>query len=267
MITDNINIGGRSVNPDGSIRVTPYSKSDPLLIDYLNKIEVSTTTTVLTVKGAYTITVANATGIVAGKYIYLYNATQGFLYFGTVLSVATNTLTMDNPINEVFNIGSNVDSAIINMNVNGSVTPQSFRLRGEGSDNLFLSFVVNRILIYMETTNPVSLDLFGDLTALTKGCVLRVVNTRTNLITNLKNNGNISAVAYDTQYFSAANPVLGKNGLVGRLTFGGNEKIGSCIKLSRTEDLEILIQDDLTGLEKFFIITEGYITEERALNY
>jgi hypothetical protein len=254
----NIAIGHKTI-----LNTRNYSKYSPLLLVPFNRIENTTTLSAPTVIDSYTIPVTSVTGITAGKTIIMYSRISGALYVGTVLSVVGNTLNMDTPINSIFTAaGTVVDSAIINMNVDGSGAPVSFRLRGPSVGNLSTPFIISRIIIVMYTVDAVQLDLFGDIAALLRGVVLRELDGYIENIFNVKSNGDISRIAFDNVQYSSTNPAQGQNGAAWRLTFGGDSKIGAPREIERTEDLEILIQDDLRGLQSFTIMAEGYALTE-----
>ena len=48
-----------------------------------------------------------------------------------------------------------------------------------------------------------------------------------------------------------------QDGFTGRLTFAGQNKFGAVVRLGAGEDLQVIIQDDLTSLVLFEIIAEG----------
>ena len=77
---------------------------------------------------------------------------------------------------------------------------------------------------------------------------------------NIKNNGEIGEMCYDKNYDDKA--PAGLYGLTARLTFGGQSKIGVVIRLTEGEELQLVVQDDLTGLESFRIMAEGHFTDE-----
>lgn len=49
-----------------------------------------------------------------------------------------------------------------------------------------------------------------------------------------------------------------QDGFTGRLTFGGQSKMGVVIRLNQGEDLQMLVQDDLSTLDSLSIICEGH---------
>ena len=49
----------------------------------------------------------------------------------------------------------------------------------------------------------------------------------------------------------------GTDGFISRLTFAGQSKMGAVQRLAINEDLELIVQDNLTGLTKLEIVAEG----------
>lgn len=67
---------------------------------------------------------------------------------------------------------------------------------------------------------------------------------------------------YDLSAADAVNPNQGQNGWIGRMTFGGQSKMGVVIRLPIGDDVEFIVQDNLTGIELLEIVAEGHIVEK-----
>ena len=52
-----------------------------------------------------------------------------------------------------------------------------------------------------------------------------------------------------------------QDGFTGRMTFAGANKMGVVIRLNPGEDIQLIVQDDLTSLEGLFIICQGHTVE------
>lgn len=221
--------------------------------------------TVEATAGDRTITVDSVTGAVAGQSIVLTDAVNVRYYIGHIVGIVGLVITLDSPINNTYPIASTIVGYLSHdMNVDGSVTPVIFGARrGEPSSAPLTTLEVDitRTLLAMQLTGPPDLTTFGDIAALTNGCVLRKNNgdgTYNNIL-NIKSNLDLASVAYDLNLYVATNPAQGINGLNWRLSFGGEEKMGTVIRLDSTQDLEWVIQDDLTAI----VLMEG--TVEGAL--
>ena len=238
--------------------------TDPI-IAYFNQVHNSTTLAVAVPDVSTNpriIVVASATGIVVGSYIILFDPAS--VRFSTFFATAVNgvNITLDSPIDFEYPIGTFVDVAIVDMSVNGSVTPQVFGLRGTGAPpGIELSFDVTRIIFTCIAASPVSLSLFADITALTNGLLMRSRNARTKNVFNVKDNREIQGLMFDFTPSVATNPAQGEDGFVSRLTFGGQNKIGVVIRLPIGEDLEMWIQDNLLAITSFRIHAEGHIVD------
>jgi hypothetical protein len=149
------------------------------------------------------------------------------------------------------------------MNVDGSSTVQTFGLRGTGAPpGVQVTALATRIIFQCITAAAVNLTTFGDIVGgLARGLVLRKRNGNLENIFNVKTNGEIDGISLDWTPYVATNPAQGVDGFSARLTFGGLDKIGSVIELPLGEDLEFLVQDNLTGLTKLEIVAEGHLAE------
>jgi len=102
---------------------------------------------------------------------------------------------------------------------------------------------------------------FGDIAGgLTNGVLLRQNNGEINNIWNVKTNGEFGLLAYDTAYTDKA--PAGSEGFRFRNTYAGQSKHGVTLRLQPGETLEILIQDDLSGLEVFNVMAQGHIVTD-----
>lgn len=266
-----VNIVGR--NQEGGISAIGVSKYGRLQVDtwwenstedaiIINFNQVTNSTTL---NGAVsiedrTITVTSATGISIGSYIILFDPAS--LRFSTFFVTAVNGLiiTLDTPLDFAYPNGTFVDVAITDLSVNGLVTPQIFGIRGSGAPpGIELTFHVTRLIFAMICDSAVDLSLFGNIARLTNGMVCRTKNTRYKNLFNLKDNADIAGIMYDWTPYVASNPAQSVDGFASRLTFSGPEKIGVAIELPIGEDLQIIIQDDLTDITTFKIIAEGHL--------
>jgi hypothetical protein len=257
--------GPTSAGSTGKIDVDVSDQTTRPVVVKFNEVQKSTTLSADAVKGARTITLTNTTGFVDGRYIILFNVDNSrFSFMNQIGAPVGNVVTIDTPLECSFPSGTFVDSTITNMNVDGSGTARTFGLRGTGSPpGVDLKVDITRIIFHMVTDSAINLLLFGNITALTRGIVLRRRNDITENIFNLKNNGEIAGTMFDFDVQEAINPAQGVDGFVSRLTFAGQNKIGVAVRLPVGDDLELIIQDDLTDLTLFEIVAEGHIVEDR----
>lgn len=142
------------------------------------------------------------------------------------------------------------------LNGNYSVTPQSFKMIVPAG----VTYVVNQFTVHIGDNGTFSVDQFGSMAALANGCLM---NMQINGIvyslldnTAIKNNGNFF-------HFSAATDLIVAFSGTGNLlqsTFTGADF--GCVAMLNGDlgdYLEIIIQDNLTGLTNFHAIARGYI--------
>jgi hypothetical protein len=116
---------------------------------------------------------------------------------------------------------------------------------------------------YIEDATAMNGATFGGIAALTRGVVVRSVNGVHKVHFNIKKNGDFGlhcdAVNYDDK---AAGSSIWSITAVKR--FNGQENQGVVIRLnSATSDqLQVIIQDDLTGLVVFHATAQGHAAQE-----
>jgi hypothetical protein len=207
----------------------------------------------------YDVVVADSTGCDAGDYFGMFNADDPLnnrATFGTILAVdaGTDTITLDTPIDFNFQPGDTAACFSRDMDVDGSTTPQIFSV--QVGPNATQSIDITRFMVSMYTASAVDLGKFGDLDSLTNGCVLRRVDGDTRNIWNVKNNGELANITFDYEPYTEVGQ--GQDGAKWRNTYAGADKHGVAIRLDPGDALQLVIQDDLTGIEQFRIIAEGH---------
>jgi hypothetical protein len=110
----------------------------------------------------------------------------------------------------------------------------------------------------MTTTAVPAFDEFGDQTALTRGCTLRIVNGDVINLWNVKSNAEMANLMYDFTVYDSDLPI-NVNGLAGRLSYAGPEKHGVVLRLQGGEFIELIIQDNLSALLSFKVMACGHV--------
>lgn len=116
---------------------------------------------------------------------------------------------------------------------------------------------IQRIILTMTHSTAADDSKFGNVARLTNGVVLRAkINGQFGSFTNWKSNGDIIQDMYDVSYSDKAGP-----GLFGTSGRGSFSRVGIGVKLNGDDDdfMDILIQDDLTGLTSFLLNAQGYV--------
>lgn len=217
---------------------------------------IPTTLTSATAIDDTVISVASATGFSNGDLIAVVSGDR--IYEAHIVSIATLDFTLDTPLDFAFPSGSVVLEFTREMAVNGSITPQTFVVQSSATGTL--SFMVTRLLLQVQCTETPDFGKFGDIaTGLAKGIIVRVVNGTTRNLFNIKTNGDMAVIAYDVAFYDAAK--FGNYGIGVRLTFGSLGKHGTSFKITPGDAIEVIIQDDLSGLVSMKAIAEGYVIE------
>ena len=198
-------------------------------------------------------TIANA-----GDTVEVADVVSGDFLQCSIISVVGDVVTLDCPVNRIYAASTAlVAHSVKSMNVNGSVTPVVFSIEPFPTQ----SGDITRILFEIRDNVDMDFETFGGLGELTNGVVVRVNNgdgTYRNLY-NFKSNGDIIQQCFDHDF--AVNNGGGTRGFAARLSFAGQSKHGVAVRLDGSvgtgEVLEVLIQDDLTGLLRFNMIGQG----------
>lgn len=254
------NILGVPTERNGGVPVNLQDQTTRPILTKFNQVSNSTTLSVIAVKGAYTITVSSTTGFVASRYIILFDPiSSNFSFYTQIGAVAGNVVTLDSPIDFAYPVGTNVDTAITDMSVDGSGTPEVFGLRGTGTPpGVDISVDITKIIIQCQTATATDLNKFGDLTKLTRGFLFRKRGVEIHNIFNVKTNNEISGIMEFNPVVTAT-PGQGIDGFRAELKFAGQNEIGVAVRLPVDEDLEVLVQDLLTGLTILEMTAEGHI--------
>jgi hypothetical protein len=205
----------------------------------------------------YTFEATTGHGLAASNEILLLDTTADREFYAIVTNVATDTITVDRPIDHIFpsatTLGREVSS---NMAVDGSTTPVVFTARAGSTP-----WDITRLLIYMECNSSLDNSKFGNLTALGNGFVFRTFDGINKTIFNFKTNGDIAAFCYDSTIVPKSGG--GNDSLQARVTFGGQSKHGTVLRIRGDDRLQWIVQDDLStgGILKLQVILQGHKTE------
>ena len=247
-----------------STDVTLQDQDTPTVIAKFNQVHNSTTLAAVGAIDDTTITVASATGIVAGSYIILFHpGSVRYMVCEAIDISAAPVIGIDTPLDFAFPIGTFIDVAITNMATDGSTTPQVFGVRGTGAPpGVELTADITRIIFECQTASAVDLSKFGDISGgLTRGLVLRKRDGTYNNVFNVKTNGAIEGICFDFREHLASNPIQGVDGFTARLTFASQGKMGVVQRLRLGEDLEFINQDALQTITVLTVTAEGSLVK------
>lgn len=219
---------------------------------HLHEHGIDLTLAINTVLGSKIITLEPGHGLAFGNFISFEEV--GRCYEGQVIAVAVDDITLDSPLDFAFTIAANLHESKPDLNVNGLVTPVVFH-NGPASG---CKWDITRMIFLIESTQIMDSSKFGSLDALINGIVVRKKDGTFKNIFNVKTNGEFALRSFDVVYDDRA--PAGTFGFRVRTTFAGQSKRGVTIRLDGNlgDELETLVQDDLTGLSKFRIIMQGH---------
>jgi len=207
-----------------------------------------------------TLTLTSTTGFTDGKTAGVFSSSDpdGF-YLGHQLGApAGSVITVDTPVDITLPAGSAVSAVTTNMAVDGSSTTQVFQIGPVGPSSTSI-VDITRIMGHFLDSTAMDDGKFGGITALTNGCVLRKNNGVIQNLWNVKTNADLALICYNFNYNDKAPG--GQFGANFRNTYGGQTAHGVVLELLPGEYLELLVQDDLTGLDEFTMMAQGHFKD------
>ena len=255
-----VNSSGESADVfRGAVSVHTISVHDiPINQLYHRNTGLSTTLSAPVLAGARVLPVDNVIGLLVGDEIRIKNGSIEAT-FPIIVGINVNDIEIDRPIDRDFLLGDSVEQVTSNIKVDGSITPVSFKLTPDGDE----VWHIVRFLIGMVHDSAADDSKFGDRSALEKGCVFRAYDGSTGLFrtyTVWKTNFDIKMDMFDLVYTDKAG--AGNFGTNGRgsidIATGATPKISG----ANGDYLELLVQDDLTGLIRFNLKGQGHIEDQ-----
>lgn len=202
-----------------------------------------------------TITVASTAGFSAGGYIHL-NGGAPETTHPRIISVVGAVITLDRYIDFPHALGASVVLVIVDMasQVASLASPQRYSVGPVAGE----VWHIMRLIFEMTHGTAGDFGLFGNVTSLTNGVILRAKNSgQWGTLTNWKNNGDIASDLFDVS-FNTRSGGGGAYGTGGRGTFYDT---GAVVRLDGDEGdiIELIVQDDITGLDNFTMKMQGHI--------
>lgn len=248
------------VDSVGQLAVNVHDQTARSIDFFFGRLDNLTTLSAQSDPDDMTLTLTSTTGFVDGTHVGVFSADDpDVFYLGTQIGAPSGSvITLDSPIDQELQINSDVAGTTINMAVDGSSTTQIFQIGpvGAGSTKIV---DVTRILGHLLDSTAMDDGKFGGITALTNGVVLRHHNSVNHNIWNVKTNADLALICFNFNYSDKAPG--GQYGANFRNTYAGQGAHGVVLELQPGEYLEILIQDDLTGLDEFKMMAQGHFHE------
>lgn len=239
----------------------PYSDSFDRFFGIVQKEDITLTADID--KGDFVINVSAGHGFIAGSLVHVTDSSDNNCFISKATAVATNAITLDTPANRDFAVAGTVVRRLqTNLNANGSQASPVIAKFTTFSQHVS-DVDVCRLMLQMETATTPQWTDFGDITnGLTNGCVFRVVynaglaSERIVNLFNIKRNSGIALHAYDYTIYAVGG--VGIDGIASRMTWGGIDKRGVVIRLTNADELQMVIQDNLSTISTFNLIAQGH---------
>jgi len=246
------------VEANGGLAVNIQDQTTRALDLYFGNLTDSTTLSAQADPEDTTLTLTDTTGFEDGKTVGVFSAEDpDIFYLGVQIGAPVGqVITIDRPIDRTLTVASTVAAVDVNMAVDGSGgNTQIFQVGpvGPGSEQII---DITRIMGVITDGSSMDDGKFGGIDALENGIVFRLNNHVIQNIWGAKTNGDLALLSFDAQYTEKA--PAGENGFRFRNTFAGQSKHGVALRLIPGDTLEILIQDDLTGLTNFNMMAQGH---------
>ena len=249
-----ISSNGEIINSTrNAVDVSIQSPVSPLVIVKASNLLGETTLTAPTVLNDTVISVTSAAGMSVGHQMTIYNPILDRVSFATILAINALDITIDSEIDVAYTVADTVVSfGSTDMAVDGSTTPVIFGIRNPTTSDVAFTVDLTRMIVTMELSSGGDYDEFGNIPRLTNGLLCRFTDSKTYNIFNVKDNREFDGLMYDYKFIDAVGN--SPNGISGRFTF---EKLGTVVRLAPFEDLQFIVQDNLTALTEFNITVQG----------
>lgn len=211
--------------------------------------------------GATSLVLTSVVGLLVGDYLHITDTSNNNHEhcMPVVTNIAVNTITLDRPLDRIFLAATTtVDKVLINLGVAGTLaSPQIYVLQPDPGSTWHVTSMSFTILDNAAMDD----NTFGGLASLTNGVVFRVKDILSGTYTTLfkwKNNTSPVLDGFTTAYNARApSGYYGYTGQIdGRNVYGAIFRLANT--LTETSQLEILIQDDLSGLVDFKVKLQGH---------
>lgn len=167
-------------------------------------------------------------------------------------------VSLESPLDFNFSVLGGCSLRSNNLAVDGSVTPIVFDV---SPSRLSVDWHVNKVLFHIEDGSVMDSGRFGGINKLSKGIILRLVDGVNKNLLSISSNGDFAEHDATIKYDDKA--PSGVYSLISTKIFNGQDNAGVVLYLnSNTSDkLEVIVQDDLSGLDHVHVVAIGHVVE------
>lgn len=242
------------VNILNNVGVYVQDQTSEILNLYLCDLKNTTTPVQGYELGVKVIVVTSATGAAVGDCINIID--NGRMFQSIIKNVTGTTITFASPTDMVITASAKVCFGEWDLaQANGSVTPVTYKIQPPAG----VKWDITKVNFSITDASDMDDGLFGGITALTNGIIFRGVDGFTKQFALISNNAGFREYGFDVDYNEKA--PSGQYGYSGSINIRNH---GVVIRLDGdTEDtLEVIVNDNLTGLLKFAIVAQGHVVED-----
>lgn len=234
----------------------PHDDREPVTSKFFQLVASTTLASAATSQDT-TIEVSDATDIVVGYYIS-FGGSSALRSPVEVIAISDTTITISRPLDLGYDADESLAILTADMNVTGTLaSSQSFSIIPPAGN----TWAINNLILSLVHTTAGDSGLFGDQDALTYGVLFRVYKDGSyNTHTNWKTSGDMALDMYDVR-FDTRSSGGGSYGTTAQINL--TDKASPIVINGDNGDyLEILVQDDLSGLTSFQARCSGYHVED-----
>ena len=201
---------------------------------------------------ARSINVASVAGVSAGDCLDIYE--NGRAFQAIIQSVVSLTITFNCPADQAFTTNAVVKVGKWNMNVNGSVTPSIYTIQPP----VWTKRDITRIIVGITDDAAMDDGKFWWIASLTNGLVCRVKDWYYKNLFVVSDNGWWRERCFDIAYSDKAPAWTYWFGCIKRFNWQDNHWVVIRLDWDTNDQLQIIIQDNLTGLTKLAIVAQWH---------
>lgn len=232
-------------------------QTSPAINYYFHRDKSTTALTNPVAIGATSATLNSVAGIVVGDYLYFFQPDGSWVSaFHVVNLPGGNVVDLDMPFDLAYAAGSVVIVSTHELNVNGSVTPVVHHITPLINNPIDIT----QVRIAITCAGDPDDSMFGDIVGgLANGIQFRkVTNGVYTNIGSIKTNGMLGLFG-QIEYHDKAGG--GAFGVRVRIYLAGQQNRGVVIRVNYGDEVQLVVQDNLTTLTSFNAIITGHLTD------
>jgi len=173
-----------------------------------------------------------------------------------ITNVATNTITVDSPIDYAYTTDAFLSYGKSNLNLSGSIGSPIRAMVGPDFDQMWDVYGLSIIII---DDAAIDYSKFGGIGALTRGIVIRKENDYIKNFGNIKSNADLDLYGFTTQINEKTGG--GEYSLVGHLNINNISGVSIRLDGSTNDKLVAQFTENLSAISKIEILVHGHVVQ------